>query len=733
MARTKLAIVVGLAALLGGAAALPCGGGPFEGPVDVAPNHPDLPLTGVASGDVGVVLRTWGWRRGTLVAAYRAFTRAPLDAAERAGYLRYVVASHRQLAPALLDPAATARPPQDDGSVEPDPAPYVDARTAAGFGPWTGLTGGNGWSLHGRWVNNCLDDAFRSAADALRARLERYGAGSPALLQWVEGQDAVFSNCGETPGRTPPELPPDAPAELRRDRAYQIAAADFYAGRYNDAERRFRAIAADPASTWRPLARYLVLRTITRAAQRGHDTPDAVGLARAAMEARVLRDDPGGSAVHAMTERYEGWIDTLRGGDARAHELGVSLATAGHGARFEESLRDYTALLATGRDVFARQPGDPDRLTTWIAVVEGTLPRAVAIELFRQTRDTAWAAAALVAAGDAADRALDPALARAAEVPRTDPAWATVHYHRMRALAARGTLAYAEVSRARALLTDGDGPSTRHLFRDLALAAAPDVDRLLAEAHGPAAAWQVEDGSARPIAAGDSAPTDDFTPAAVDVFNSRLSLSVLARAAASAALPPPLRARVAEVALLRAALLGDDAVVQAIGAVVPRLPPESVRRLAPIVHAASGTPRRYAALLALAFDGVSPSVGSSIAGDAGLPSDPWQIRCGTAPYATAPSRLLTAAERAAWARERTRAIALGGTAALLAREAARVAVLLPRAPRMPALLAAAVRGTRNHGCPDLRAPVRLGSRAAFQALHRLYPRSPEARATPYWY
>lgn len=237
-----------------------------------------------------------GLRRGTLVArAPWAFTRAPLDAAERAGYLRYVVASHRQLAPALLDPAATARPPQDDGSLEPDPAPYVDARTAAGFGPWTGLTGGNGWSLHGRWVNNCLDDAFRSAADALRARVERYGAGSPALLQWVEGQDAVFSNCGETPGRSPRLSRPTPPAGCAATAPTRSPPPTSTPVVTTTPSAASRAIAADPASTWRPLARYLVLRTITRAAQRGHDTPDAAGLGGAAMEARALaRDDPGG-------------------------------------------------------------------------------------------------------------------------------------------------------------------------------------------------------------------------------------------------------------------------------------------------------------------------------------------------------------------------------------------------------------------------------------------------------
>ena len=51
---------------------------------------------------------------------------------------------------------------------------------------------------------------------------------------------------------------------------------------------------------------------------------------------------------------------------------------------------------------------------------------------------------------------------------------------------------------------------------------------------------------------------------------------------------------------------------------------------------------------------------------------------------------------------------------------------------MPALLAAAVQNTRNNGC-DPGAPVHRASRAAFAALQRLFPRSPEARATRYWY
>jgi hypothetical protein len=731
MSRTKLCLWVGLTVLVGGADALPCGGGVGDVAMDITPSHPDLPLTRIAEGNVGVLLRTWGWRRGTLVAAYRAFTGAPLDAQERAGYLGYAVASHRLLEPSLIDPAAPPRPAQDEGSYEPDVSAYAEARSDAGAGAWPGVPT-NGWSQNGLWVNNCLVDAFRSAAAALRVRTERYGAGTGPLFLWIDAQDAVFSNCGETPGRMPTELAPDAPVEQRRDRAYQIAAAHFYAGRYDEAERRFRAIAADSASPWREVARYLVVRAITRAAQRGRTTPDLVSLNRASREARELRDDAAAGSARAMARRYEGWIDALRGGTDRAHALGVALARPGLGMDFGESLRDYTALLATVRDVFARQPGDPDRLTTWIAVVEGSLPRDVALGLFRQTRDTAWAVAALVGDGDPNDRALDPALARAAEVPREHPAWATAHYHRLRILAARGALDFAEVTRVRARLTAADGPSARHLFRDLALAAAPDLEHFLAEAHGAPAAWVLEDGSARPIALNDSAPTDDLTPAAAAMLAGQVPLSVLARAAASSTLPLPLRARVAEATLMRAALLGDDAIVQAIGAIVPRLPDDVARRLTPVVHAPAGNARRYAALLALGIDGATPTLGSSYQGDA-IASDPWLIHCNAPLPAVTPARFLTAPERAAWTRERARAASFGGLEALLARESARLAPLLPREPRMPSLLAAAVRGTRNHGCPDVRAPVRLGSRAAFQALHRLYPRSPEATATRYWY
>ncbi|MEZ4406903.1 MAG: hypothetical protein R3A52_10550 [Polyangiales bacterium] len=112
--------------------------------------------------------------------------------------------------------------------------------------------------------------------------------------------------------------------------------------------------------------------------------------------------------------------------------------------------------------------------------------------------------------------------------------------------------------------------------------------------------------------------------------------------------------------------------------------------------------------------------------------DLWMNRCDRAPDAVRPAPFLTAAERTEWTRERARWTALGDGPTWTAREAARVAREHPATPGMAAVLAAAVRATRNNGCPR-GASVHAASRAAFQALHGLYPRSPEAAATRYWY
>jgi hypothetical protein len=101
---------------------------------------------------------------------------------------------------------------------------------------------------------NCGDSAFLTAARTLRARRPASGHAAAELAAWAEAQDVVFSNCGrsfEDPPAVPAPLGPDASPAARADRAYQIAAAQFYGGRFGEAEAGFDAIAQDASSQWR--------------------------------------------------------------------------------------------------------------------------------------------------------------------------------------------------------------------------------------------------------------------------------------------------------------------------------------------------------------------------------------------------------------------------------------------------------------------------------------------------
>src|SRR5262249_61295425 len=113
----------------------------------------------------------------------------------------------------------------------------------------------------------CLRDTFVKALTTGRARVEKYGASSPQARDWVKAEDAVLSNCSG--GQTLPDpAPPDADALTRADRAYQTAAAYFYAEEYDEAAKRFRQIAADTTSPWRAYGRYLAGRGRPGPAQR---------------------------------------------------------------------------------------------------------------------------------------------------------------------------------------------------------------------------------------------------------------------------------------------------------------------------------------------------------------------------------------------------------------------------------------------------------------------------------
>src|SRR6476469_8874274 len=97
---------------------------------------------------------------------------------------------------------------------------------------------------------NCPKDSFATAVSTLNARLNAYGADTSSVRSWVEAQDQVFSNCGQGEN-IPARLSTNADQVARADRDYQIAAANFYATRFEAARQGFQSIAADPSSPWR--------------------------------------------------------------------------------------------------------------------------------------------------------------------------------------------------------------------------------------------------------------------------------------------------------------------------------------------------------------------------------------------------------------------------------------------------------------------------------------------------
>lgn len=142
------------------------------------------------------------------------------------------------------------------------------------------------------YIENCLDDAFDTATGTLRERLQRYGRDSLQLKRWVDAQEKVFSHCDGEAFAPPAEPDPAWEPLERQDRAYQVAAAYFYAMQYDAAARRFAEIGEDAASPWSELGRYLVGRTRLRQALVA-DTDSTQNLAAAGDVFADLAQDVG--------------------------------------------------------------------------------------------------------------------------------------------------------------------------------------------------------------------------------------------------------------------------------------------------------------------------------------------------------------------------------------------------------------------------------------------------------
>jgi hypothetical protein len=583
------------------------------------------------------------------------------------------------------------------------------------------------------YILNCGDDAFRHAAETLGRHFQA-GFDHDELRAWVAAQDQVFENCAATPGgaaEIPPPAAAGAPPWMQADRAYQIAAAEFYAGEFDTAAAEFRRIAADRVSPWHGIAPYLAGRALIR--KTTLVDPAVAPAARDQLQ-NVLAD-PDAAQWHASARDLLRYLQVQTDPQAALREAAHEVETQRTGVA--QSMHDYRLLL----DHYGNQAQNPprdDAITDWLQTLQYD-PKDHALERWRATHALTW----LVAALTNADKPNPEIMAAAAGVAQSSPAYLTVQFHRLRLLPADEARPRIEQVLARQL----PAPA-RNQFLAERMRVASSWDDLLRYAPRTEAAT-VEGGFQVVLKLADHSPAQYFDADAARILDRQAPLAVLLAAAGNLALPPNLQLEVARAVWVRAILLNNPETARAIAPLLGSLAPGLKPYLDGYVAAADETTRSFAtAWLLLNNPGMRPSIDYGL-GRATAASriddfrDNWWAQATNRPWAgNAPLQLLyqgaepktafvTPAESAAVRGERERMDAFPAAPTFMAREAVAWAGLHPDDPRVPESLRLAVRAARFACAGD--GQTDRWSRRAFDLLHTHYAKTEAARRTPYWY
>jgi len=715
---------------------LPSCGPFFPQSIFTTTSRPALPLDEYVKGRLGVLQQTYG--RAYLLIAYRYLSGNPLSAPEQKAFLASKGEMTAQPAASPLQEWLDAR-----GKVNP-----AGASTKIGlFRSW-----GDPWQQ----FPNCPDDAFRNARATLEDRIRAFGIDHPGIRDWVAAQDAVFANCSA--GTViPPAAEESLPQPLKYDRQYQIAAALFYAMRYDEAARQFRAIAAEKSSPWCRLAPYLIARCLIRQAvvPTEYGKFDAEILRQAEAELQKVLQDAAGSGLQDGARGLMSFVALRLHPLDQLRSLSARLQNPANFADFLQDLTDYQFLLSGYYRLgftleSARQTGD---MTDWI--LAGWNDPAYSFERWKATGNTAWLLSTIsrMKPGDPGSAEV---IAAARKLSPDSPAYATAQYHYLRLLEALGRKDEARTALDEILpgLRASLATSSVNLFLAQRMRLARSLEDFLQFApRFPAeieSLWGLSEGP-------DPLTLPWFDTDSVRAFDAGLPLAQLCRAALSKSLPAHLHEQVLRAAWVRAILLSNQAAARGLAPELRKCFPELANDLRAWLAAAGPEAQRFAsAVLMLHFPGLSPYVhagvrrrnvagidnfrenwwcgfnaGSDIADSTGIRynyfrySDPKK-----APEPAEFPAYLGAGEKAAFDAEWKMLAAVETAPNYLGKIVLSWAAKNPQDPRVPEALHLVVKATR-FGCTDDASGTY--SRKAFQLLHGRYAGSPWAKATPYWY
>jgi hypothetical protein len=236
--------------LLSANAIFPCGPG-YVTPLFDSRHKPEDPYKNFAAGKIGILKPSF--RRVVLFAAYRYLNNGTFTADEQKSLVDVwnMEFNNKGFEDNDVGEAVkkwTEKRKEVIGKEEKIPEIYAERS-------WGGYD----------FFPNCTKNAFETATETLSDRIASHGSDNKDVKDWLAAQDKVFTNCAS--GKLSPDAPaPAMPEWLQKDRAYQIAAAEFYSLDYEQAKDLFREISADPNSPWQDTANYLVGRTLIRQA-----------------------------------------------------------------------------------------------------------------------------------------------------------------------------------------------------------------------------------------------------------------------------------------------------------------------------------------------------------------------------------------------------------------------------------------------------------------------------------
>ena len=618
---------------------------------------------------------------------------------------------------------------------------------------------------------NCKKDAFASAATALTDRIAKYGLENPTLKDWIEGQDQVFANCSE--GRTIPAAAASTADTLARaDRTYQIAAANFYAGNFDEAAKLFASIAGDNHSPWQAFAPYLLARTLVRKASLGAPETRQQSLSEAENQLQRILADRKLSDLYAGATRLLDIVRNRLHPAERLHELARLLVTKNRDEGLKQELWDYTVLLDNFLEPEGSenksQPADQirgDELTDWITTLQSPTTQALDHSLARwqSTHAVTWLVAVLSKVEGKNPRAAD-LVSQAMSIKPGSPAFASARFHAVRLMIESGRGTEARVLLDELLTTSRSrfDDSSLNLLTSQRMLLATSLPEFLTYAPRiPAGFSWNDDGREIPAEASDL-PEEDralqgkllFDGDAAQVFNQYLPLATFKEAATSTILPTHLRRDVVQAAWLRAVLLGDNKTADELVPTLKSLVPELSPLLDDFLSSSQSDAKKFSAIYAwLKFPGLEPVVDSGIGrttplGQQDMYRDNWWCSAASSsvpdksgeetkdqaqPFTAATGRIpafLTASQRTTAAREHLALNPLGAAPNYLCQQVVQWVSRNPSEPRAPEALHLAVNTTR-YGCTDK--TTGRWSKAAYDLLHRKYPNTSWARKTPYWF